>query len=125
MAAYYWIRDQTPPKSIVIWPVQTYRYTNVFHERLPYVKKKQDLFTDNIPAYDERVETLSRFYSEDTSPDQYQMLLAKMLEDLPSRPFYAVVRDAEISPQVMAERGAKLIFKDESDGTNVYWLNPQ
>ena len=52
------------------------------------------------------------------------MLLAKMLEDLPSRPFYAVVRDAKISPQVMAERGAKLIFKDESDGANVYWLNP-
>ena len=125
MAAYYWIRDQTPPESIVIWPVQTYRYTNAFHERLPYVKKKQDLFTDNIPAYDERVETLSRFYSEDTSPDQYQMLLAKMLDDLPDRPFYAVVRDAEISPQVMAERGAKLAFKDESDDTNVYWLNPQ
>ena len=61
MAAYYWIRDNTPPESIVIWPVQTYRYNYVFHERLPYVKKKQDLFTENIPAYDERVEALSRF----------------------------------------------------------------
>ena len=31
MAAYYWIRDQTPPESIVIWPVQTYR----IHQRVP------------------------------------------------------------------------------------------
>ena len=124
MAAYYWIRDNTPPESIVIWPVQTYRYTHVFHERLPYVKKKLDWFTDNIPAYDERVEALSRFYSEDTSPEQYQILLAKMLEDLPDRPFYAVVRDAEISPQTMIERSAKLVFEDGADGANVYWLNP-
>ena len=124
MAAFHWIRDNTPPESIVIWPVQTYRYTNVFHERLPYVKKKQSTFTENMPAYDERVEALSRFYSEDTSPEQYQILLAKMLEDLPGRPFYAVVRDAEVSPQTMTERSAKLVFEDGADGANVYWLNP-
>ena len=64
------------------------------------------------------------FYSEDTSPEQYQILLAKMLEDLPDRPFYAVVRDAEVSQQAMAERSANLVFEDSADGANVYWLNP-
>ena len=77
MDAYYWIRDHTPPDSVVIYPLQSNKYTNTFHERLPYVKKKQFWFVENMPAYDERVLRLSEFYSVDTSRDDYRRFWRK------------------------------------------------
>lgn len=124
MAAYYWIRDHTPKDSIVIYPVQTYRYTNTFHERMPYVKKKQSTFTVNISAYDERVEQLSQFYSGDTSLSDYRRLLAAMHDELPGRPLYAIVDNSELAPELMAQRSAVPVFAPEGADTYVYKLNP-
>ena len=122
--AFYWIRDNTPYDSVIVLPLYISKFSNIFYERLPYAKRSQITFTENIPAYHERVQVLELFFSGDTSPDQYQMLLAKMLEDLTGRPFYAVVRDSEISPQVMEERGARLVFEPATNVAKVYWLNP-
>ncbi len=124
MDAYYWIRDHTPTDSVVIYPVQTYRYTNTFHERLPYVKKKQSTFTVNIPAYDERVERLSLLFSAETSLSDYRRLLDEMRNELPGRPLYAVVDNGELAPELMTQRGAAAVFAPEGSGIYVYKLNP-
>ena len=124
MDASYWIRDHTPPDSVVIYPVQSYKYTNTFHERLPYVKKKQGWYVENIPAYDERVLRLSVFYSVDTSRDDYRRVLAEMENELPGRSLYAVVDNSVLAPDLMAQRSAVPVFAPEGSGTYVYQLNP-
>ena len=122
--ASYWIREHTPPDSVVIYPVQSYRYMNTFHERLPYVKKKQYTFVENMPAYDERVQRLSVFYSADTSRDDYRRILAEMENELPGRSLYAVVHNSVLAPDLMAQRSAVPVFAPEGSGTYVYQLNP-
>ena len=123
MSAYYWVRDHTPPESVVIYPVQTFKYTNTFHERLPYVKKKQKWHTENMP-YHERVQRLSLFYSADTNLSDYRRLLEEIQNELPGRSLYAVVDNSELPPQLMGQRGAEAVFAPKGGGTFVYQLNP-
>ena len=108
MDASYWIRDHTPPDSVVIYPLQSYKYTNTFHERLSYVKQKLGWYVENIPAYGERVLRLSVFYSVDTSRDDYRRILAEMENELPGRSLYAVVDNSVLSARSdgTAERGS-------------------
>ena len=123
MGAFYWIRDHTPINSVVLYPLQSNKYANTFHERLPYVKKKQKWHTENMP-YDERVQRLSLFYSADTNLSDYRRLLEEMQYELPGRSLYAVVDNSELSPQLMGQRGAEAVFAPKGGGTFVYQLNP-
>ena len=125
MAAYYWIRDHTAPHAIVVLPLIPSIHSNLYHERLMYVRQLQLHFSASALGYHQRVHDLDLFYSEETAADDYQRLLARMMDSLPGRPLYAVVKDEEVSPQVMRRRGARLVYEDEDDGANVYWLNPK
>ena len=129
LEAYYWIRENTSTDSIIVLSFEAVRWSNLLHERQLYVKMATAgfyLHVDNIEAYyDERVSHLEVFYNEATALDDYQKLLERMIDSLPGRPIYAVVKDEEVSPEVMRRRGAKLVYEDENDGANVYRLNPQ
>ena len=126
LAAYYWIRGNTPADSIIVHPLAAFQRWNLLHERLHYVKASQSLpYTEIIEAYDERVSHLEVFYDEAATMDEYQKLLERMIDSLPGRPLYAVVKDAEVSPEVMRRRGARRVYEDVHNGANVYWLNPQ
>ena len=124
-AAYYWIRGNTPADSIIVLPLEAFKWSNLLHERLLYVKAPQYFYTETIEDYDERVNHLEVFYNEAAAMDDYQRLLERMIDSLPGRPLYAVVKDEEISPEVMRRRGAVLVYEDEHDGANVYRLNPE
>ncbi len=124
-AAYYWIRGNTPADSIIILPLEASQWSNLLHERLLYVKAPQFFYTETIEDYDERVSHLEVFYNEAAAMDDYKMLIEDMTGSLPGRPIYAVVKDEEVSPEVMRRRGAALVYEDEYDGANVYRLNPE
>ena len=128
--AYDWVRGHTPFNSIIaVDPDLTgiHKYSNLLHERIFYVKRAiyERYFVDGIPGYEERIRELKLFYSGEMSGEEYQGMLARMLDSLPGRPLYAVVKDGEgsSSPQAMEERGAVLVY-DGGQGVNVYWLNP-
>ena len=123
--AYYWIRGNTPADSIIVLPLDVFRWSNLLYERLLYAKASQKFYTQNIEDYDERVNHLEVFYNEATALDDYRAMQASMARNLPGRPIYAVVKDEEVSPEVMEQRGAKLVYEDDGGGANVYRLNPQ
>ncbi len=125
MAAYYWIRDHTPLDAVVVLPLIPSIHSNLYHERLLYVRMLQLHFASGARAYHDRVRDLELFYSQETSRDDYKMLIEDMTGSLPGRPIYAVVKDEEVSPEVMRQRGASLVYEDENDGANVYRLNPK
>ena len=124
-AAYYWIRGNTLAGSIIVLPLEVFQWSNLLHERLLYVKASQVFYTGNIEDYDERVSHLEIFYNEEAALDDYRAMQESMARNLPGRPIYAVVKDAEVSSEVMRRRGARLVYEDENDGANVYWLNPE
>ncbi len=123
LAAYLWIREHTPVNALVVLPIIQSKYSNLFHERMLYVRLLQLHFKSSILAYNERVRDLDLIYSEDTSTNDFRILIEDMERELPGRPFYAVVKDTEVRPAVMAERGAELVFDHEADGANVYKVN--
>ncbi len=125
ISAYYWIRDHTPPNAVVVLPLIPSIHANLYHERLMYVRMLQLHFAASALAYHERVRHLKIFYSESTGGDDYEMLIGRMTGSLPGRPIYAVVKDEEISPEIMRRRGSRLVYEHAGDGANVYWLNPE
>ena len=124
LAAYLWIREHTPVNALVVLPIIPSKYSNLFHERMLYVRLLQLHFKSSILAYNERVRGLELIYSEETSTNDFRILIEVMERELPGRPFYAVVKDSEVRPAVMAGRGAELVFEHEADGANAYKLNP-
>ena len=122
--AYYWIRDHTPAKALVIAPLDSFIFASVLPERQFYLKHEQYTFAANILDYDRRVRQLERFYRDDTGPEDYYYISRNIARNFPDRPIYAVVKDSEVSPDVMAGRNAELVFEHEGDGANVYRLNP-
>ena len=125
LPAYLWIREHTSYDALVVLQLAPGKYSNLFHERMLYVRLLQLHFAASDLPYRERAAILDAIYSEDTSLEEYGHLLVRMQDELPDREFYAVVKDSEVSPNVMAQRGAKLVFEHESDGANVYLLNPE
>ena len=124
-AAYYWIRDNTPADALVIAPIKGFLFASVFPERQFYVKQAQFFFTANIRDYDRRVRQLNAFYRNDTGPEEYQYMSRNLARHFPDRPFFAVVKDSEVSPEVMKGRDADLVFEHPADGANVYRLHPK
>ena len=122
--AYYWIRDHTSADSLVITPLDSFIFANILPERQFYVKKERNVFTANIADYDKRVRQLNKFYSDDTGLQDYYYISRNIARHFPDRPIYAVVKDSEVSPEVMAGRDAELVFEHQSDGANVYRLYP-
>ena len=122
--AYYWIRDHTPPESLVITPLDSFIFANILPERQFYVKLERHVYTVNIDDYDRRVRQLNKFYRDDTGPQDYYYIGRNIARHFPDRPIYAVVKDSEVSPEVMAGRDAELVFEHEGDGANVYRLYP-
>ena len=122
--AYYWIRDNTPTDSLVVTPLDSFIFANVLPERQFYVKRAQYIFTVNIGDYEKRVRQLDKFYRNDTGPEEYYYISRNIARHFPDRPIYAVVKDTEVSPEVMAGRDAELVFEHEEDGANVYRLYP-
>ncbi len=125
LPAYLWIRDNTAYDDLVVLQLAPGKYSNLFHERMLYVRLLQTHFAASDLPYHERTAALDAIYSVDTSLEEYGQLLDRMLKDLPGHQFYAVVKDEEISPEVMSARGAALVFEHVSDGANVYLLNPK
>lgn len=122
--AFYWIRDNTPADALIITPLDGFIFESVLPERQFYVKKAQYVYTVNIDDYDRRVRQLNKFYSDDTGPQDYYYISRNIARHFPDRPIYAVVKDSEVSPEVMAGRDAELVFENEDDGANVYLLYP-
>ncbi len=122
--AFYWIRDNTPADALVITPLDGFIFESVLPERQFYVKKAQYVYTVNIDDYDKRVRQLNKFYSDDTGPQDYYYISRNIARHFPDRPIYAVVKDSEVSPEVMAGRDAELLFEHQGDGANVYRLYP-
>ena len=102
--AYYWIRDNTPTDSLVITPLDSFIFANILPERQFYVKQAQYVYTVNIEDYDKRVRQLDKFYRNDTGPQDYHYISRNIARHFPDRPIYAVVKDSEVSPEVMAGR---------------------
>ena len=121
--AYYWIRDNSPADALVITPLERFAFANVLLERQVYVKYAQFIYTSGIQDYDKRVRQLDRFYRNDTGPQDYYYISRNIARHFPDRPIYAIVKDSEVSPEVMAGRDAELLFEHEADGANVYKLN--
>ena len=124
LPAYRWIRDHTPYNSVVLLPLIPTKYSNLFHERMLYVRILQLHFGASRFGYAERVAELDAFYDGTTSGEDYQRLLIMMQSRVPDRPIYAVVKDGEVSAQAMEERGARRVFEPLADVAKVYWLNP-
>ena len=122
--AYYWIRDNTPTDSLVITPLDSFIFANILPERQFYVKQAQYVYTVNIEDYDKRVRQLDKFYRNDTGPQDYHYISRNIARHFPDRPIYAVVKDSEVSPEVMAGRASELVYEHEGDGANVYRLYP-
>ncbi|MCY4072311.1 MAG: hypothetical protein OXG60_13520 [Chloroflexi bacterium] len=122
--AFYWIRDNTPADALVITPLDGFIFESVLPERQFYVKKAQYVYAVNIDDYDKRVRQLDKFYSDDTGPQDYYYISRNIARHFPDRPIYAVVKDSEVSPEVMAGRDAELLFEHQGDGANVYRLYP-
>ena len=81
-------------------------------------------FKSSILVYNERVYDLELIYNEKTGAEEYRQLILRLEDELPDRPFYAVIKDAEVEQAVMKQRGATLVYQHESDGGNVYLVNP-
>ncbi len=124
LPAYLWIRDHTPVNAVVLLPIVPSKYSNLFHERMLYVRLLQLHFKSSMLAYNERARDIELIYSEETEVDDYRDLIAGMERELPGRAFYAVVKDSELRMELMSERGAELVYEDAADGGNVYLLNP-
>lgn len=122
--AYYWIRDNSPANALVITPLDSFIFANVLPERQFYVKKAQYTYTTGIQDYDRRVRQLDKFYRDDTSPQDYYYISRNIARHFPDRPIYAVVKDSEVSPEVMAGRDAELVFEHAGCGAHVYRLYP-
>ena len=122
--AYYWIRDNTPADSLVITPLDSFIFASILPERQFYVKRAQFTYTSNINDYDKRVRQLDKFYRNDTGPQDYHYISRNIARHFPDRPIYAVVKDSEVSPEVMAGRASELVYEHEGDGANVYRLYP-
>ena len=120
--AFYWVRDNSPPDAVIIIPLDSFMYANVLLERQLYIKREQLYYTENLPGYHQRVRQLQRFYRNDMSPDQIFYMYRNVARNFPDRPIYVVVKDSEVSPEVMAGRDAELVFEHEEDGANVYRL---
>ena len=124
LPAYLWIRDHSPANAVVVLPIIPSKYSNLFHERMLYVRLLQLHFKSSLLAYNERARDLELIYSEESEAGEYRALIADMERELPGRLFYAVVKDSEIRRRVMGERGAEMVYEHEADGGNVYLLNP-
>lgn len=124
LAAFLWIRDHTPADAVVLLPIVPSKYSNLFHERMLYVRLLQLHFKSSLLAYNERRYDIELIYYEETDADAYHALLTKMESELPGRLFYAVVKDTEVGREIMRGRGAELVFQDMSGGGQVYLLNP-
>ena len=99
------------------------RYASLISGRLTYVRTVHSFFYPDATTFDKRVHALNVFFDPGTSIEAYQELLASIESELLGRPIYAVVYDADVSPEVMARRGAALVFKDSVDAAKVYLLN--
>ena len=75
LPAYRWIRDHTPYNSVVLLPLIPTKYSNLFHERMLYVRILQLHFGASRFGYAERVAELDAFYDGTTSGEDYQRLL--------------------------------------------------
>ncbi len=124
-SASSWIRENTPSDAAVIAPLNSFTHLNVLYERLPYFLQSLSGLARRIPGYDKRARELKLFYNQESTIEDYRIVQENMLRHFPGRAMYAIVKDEEVSPAVMRQRGARLVYEHAGDGANVYWLNPE
>ena len=124
VAALYWIRSHTTDDAVVVLPLHPFKFVHMMHERQAYVRLREDWFTDGIAAYDRRAAHLSQLYDPDTPVMNFRRTIVEMERELPGRLFYAVVKDSEVAPHIMLERGARFVYEDPNQQANVFLLNP-
>ena len=123
LSALYWIRDNTAHDAVVLLPLAYSRYASLISGRLTYVRVAHVLHRLDEYTQDARLHSLNVFFDPATSVEAYRQLIDSLSSELSGRPIYAVVYDADVSPEVMARRGAALVFKDTVDAAKVYLLN--
>lgn len=123
LSAHYWIRDNTSHDALVLAPLAYAHYSSLLSGRLTYVRQTPGVHLASRTIYGARKHKLSQFFDPDISVETYRGLVKSIESELPGRPIYAIVYDADLSPEVMARRGATLVFKDTVDAAKVYLLN--
>ena len=113
-----------PRPFIIVVSLTISEYEHMLHERQAYVRRSQYWFTDNIPAYTERVSHLQHIYAEESSDAHYSAVLDAMRAEMPGRAFYAVILESEVPASLMQARGAELVYENDAGGAHVYLLNP-
>ncbi len=122
--AYTWIREHTHVDAVIVLPLTVHKYEHMLHERQAYVRRSQYWFTDNIPAYAERVSHLQHIYAEESSDAHYSAVMDAMRAEMPGRDLYVVLAESDVAPAIMGGAGAELVYENDAGGAHVYLLNP-
>ena len=126
LSALNWIRDNTPYNAVVILPYIYTEFASLISGRLTYIRDSggREYFIPDASLFDARKHRTNVFYDQNISIETYRALVEFFEAELPGRPLYAVVYDADLRPEVLARRGAPLVFEDTVDAAKVYYINP-
>ena len=125
LAAYAWIREQTPFDAVVVAPPYLDIYEYAVFERQIYARDRHNHYTRYIGDWYERIDHMLQLFGYESVEQSYSDLLAAMRAQLPGRDLYAVLADSDVAPAVMADAGAELVYEDAHGGAHVYLLNPK
>ena len=125
LAAYAWIREQTPFDAVVVAPPYLDIYEYAVFERQIYARDRHNHYTRYIGDWYERIDHMLQLFGYEPVEQSYSDLLAAMRAQLPGRDLYAVLTDSDVAPAVMADAGAELVYEDAQGGAHVYLLNPK
>lgn len=123
LSAHYWIRDNTHHDAVVLLPYVYTRYSNLLSGRPTYLRNAPHFLVPDEAAYYARVNKLNQFFDPTLSLESYRSLVISIAAELPGRAIYAIVYDGDVSPEVMAMRGASLVFQDVVDAAKVYLIS--
>ena len=124
LPGYLWIRDETPADAIVVLPIVVTRDSNLYHERLLYLRQPHLHFAASVINVTERAHHIGVVYDSARDDMDYQDIIGRMGDELPDHDFFAVIKESEVSRTQMQRRGAKLVFDGGYNAAHVYWLNP-
>ena len=122
-ASHLWIRDETAVDAIVVLPPAATHDSNLYHERLLYLREPHLHFASSVINISERLHHIGLIFDAQTSDADYLDIIGRMERELPGRALYAVIKPDEVSQAIMLRRGAELAF-DGDDAAHVYRLNP-
>lgn len=124
LAAYTWIRDQSPLDAVAVVEPYLPIYEYVLSERQIYTRDRHNHYTRYIADWYERNDHLLQLYGYEPMNESHSELLVAMRAQLPGRDLYAVLAESDVAPAVMAGAGAVMAYEDPDGGAHVYLLSP-